>query len=70
MIHYFPIQILLKGNFSPYQEREIYIVYDPLNISKLSLDIIQEMLNFKKCLIDFIYQIIEIMILFIIIFLF
>ena len=48
MIHYFPIQILLKGNFSPYQEREIYIVYDPLNISKLSLDIIQEMLNFKN----------------------
>lgn len=34
--------------FLPYKEREIYIVYDPLNISKLSLDIIQEMLNFKN----------------------
>ena len=32
----------------PYKEREFYIVYDPLNISKLSLDIIQEMINFKN----------------------
>ena len=61
-------QNIIKKEISlPYKEREIYIVYDPLNISKLSLDIIQEML---KCLINFIYQTIEIMILFIIIFLF
>ena len=57
-------QNIIKKEISlPYKEREIYIVYDPLNISKLSLDIIQEMINF-------IYQTIEIMILFIIIFLF
>ena len=49
-------QNIIKKEISlPYKEREIYIVYDPLNISKLSLDIIQEMINFKKCLIDFIY---------------
>ena len=41
-------QNIIKKEISlPYKEREIYIVYDPLNISKLSLDIIQEMLNFK-----------------------
>ena len=58
MIRFFLIGSLILGNDNsnivkkeislPYQEREIYIVYDPLNISKLSLDIIQEMLNFKN----------------------
>ena len=39
-------QNIIKKEISlPYKEREIYIVYDPLNISKLSLDIIQEMLK-------------------------
>ena len=42
-------QNIIKKEISlPYKEREICIVYDPLNISKLSLDIIQEMLNFKN----------------------
>lgn len=42
-------QNIIKKEISlPHKEREIYIVYDPLNISKLSLDIIQEMLNFKN----------------------
>ena len=42
-------QNIIKKEISlPYKEREIYIVYDPLNISKLSLDIIQEMLNFQN----------------------
>jgi len=42
-------QNIIKKEISlPYKEREIYIVYDPLNISKLSLDIIQEMINFKN----------------------
>lgn len=42
-------QNIIKKEISlPYKEREIHIVYDPLNISKLSLDIIQEMLNFKN----------------------
>ena len=42
-------QNIIKKEISlPYKEREIYIVYDHLNISKLSLDIIQEMLNFKN----------------------
>lgn len=41
-------QNIIKEISLPYKEREIYIVYDPLNISKLSLDIIQEMLNFKN----------------------
>ena len=71
MITLLSCQNIIKKEISlPYKEREIYIVYDPLNISKLSLDIIQEMINFKNVLIDFIYQTIEIMILFIIIFLF
>ena len=42
-------QNIIKKEISlPYKEREIYIVDDPLNISKLSLDIIQEMINFKN----------------------
>ena len=42
-------QNIIKKEISlPYKEREIYIVHDPLNISKLSLDIIQEMINFKN----------------------
>lgn len=42
-------QNIIKKEISlPYKEREIYIVYDHLNISKLSLDIIQEMINFKN----------------------
>lgn len=42
-------QNIIKKEISlPYKERKIYIVYDPLNISKLSLDIIQEMINFKN----------------------
>lgn len=40
--------IIKKEITLPYKEREIYIVYNSLTISKVALDIIQKMLQFKN----------------------